>query len=138
MKIEHRDINFEDGRGAITDVFVGTPKEHCTLITTKKGGVRGNHYHTFSQQSDFVVSGSFKIYSQKVGENKVEEATIGANDFVTWDTNEVHEFIALEDSVFITFVNGPRGGDDFETDTFRVPTPLHEQYAKSLHTVLEK
>ncbi len=65
MKIEHRDINFEDARGAITDVFVGTPKEHCTIITTKKGGVRGNHYHQKSQQSDFVVSGSFKIYSQK-------------------------------------------------------------------------
>ncbi len=130
MKIEHRDINFEDARGAITDVFVGTPKEHCTIITTKKGGVRGNHYHQKSQQSDFVVSGSFKIYSQKVGEEKVQEAVIKTNDYVTWDTNEVHEFVAQEDSVFITFVNGPRGGDDFEKDTFRVSVPLHELFEK--------
>jgi len=129
MKIEHRLINFEDARGKIIDIIVSDAKEHCTLITTAKGSVRGNHYHKLSQQSDFVVSGSFKIYSQKVGESHIEEATVRANDFVTWEPNESHEFVALEDSVFLTFVNGPRGGDDFEKDTFRITPPLHEQFA---------
>jgi dTDP-4-dehydrorhamnose 3,5-epimerase-like enzyme len=131
MNLEHKKINFEDERGTITDIFVGVPKEHCTIIFTRKGGVRGNHYHAQSRQHDFIVSGSFKAYGQRVGENKVTEVTLQKNDLVTWEPNEAHEFIALEDGVFITFVDGPRGGDDFEKDTFRLATPLHEQFAAS-------
>ena len=129
-KIEHKKLNFEDARGAITDIFVSEPKEHCTIISTNKGGIRGNHYHKVSRQYDFIVKGSFKIYSQNIGDTKVSEAIVGPNDFLTWEPNEAHEFVALEDSVFVTFVNGLRGGDDFEKDTFRVTPPLHEIAAK--------
>ncbi len=127
MNIEHKAINFQDERGTITDIFVGVPKEHCTIISTKKGAVRGNHYHAQSRQHDFIVSGSLKVYGQTVGEARVEEAVVSANDLIVWEPNESHEFVALEDSIFITFVDGPRGGDDFEKDTFRISPPLHEQ-----------
>ncbi len=127
MNIEHKKVNFEDARGTITDIFVGVPKEHCTIIHTKKDGVRGNHYHAKSRQHDFIVSGSFKVFGQKVGETEVTEKIVGPNDFIVWEPNEAHEFLALEDSIFITFVDGPRGGDDFEKDTFRISPPLHEQ-----------
>lgn len=130
MKIEHKPVNFEDARGTITDIFVKEPKEHCTIIFTKKGGVRGNHYHKLSRQHDFIVSGKMKVFGQNVGDIAITETTIGPNDLVIWEPNEIHEFVALEDSVFITFVDGLRGGQDFEKDTFRIEKPLHEQMEK--------
>jgi|SRR3989344_3041795 len=130
MKIERKKVNFKDERGTITDIFVEEPHEHCTLIFTKKGGVRGNHYHKLSKQFDFLISGKFEVYSRKKGEKKIAKGTWKPNELVTWEPSEAHEFIALEDSVWITFVNGLRGGDDFEKDTYRLETPLHVEKAR--------
>lgn len=126
MKVRTCAVNFEDARGIIRDIFVGESKEHITLITTKKDGVRGNHYHKVSQQSDYLVSGKMRVLGQKIGESDIHDIIWNQGEVIDWDVNEVHEFIALEDSVFITFVNGVRGGDNFEKDTFRVDVPLHE------------
>ncbi|MEK7613206.1 MAG: hypothetical protein AAB449_03640 [Patescibacteria group bacterium] len=127
MQIIHKPINFEDARGTITDIFVNDPKQHCTIILSKKGSVRGNHYHKLSRQHDFVVSGKFEIYGQKIGEQNITKNVIGPNDLVVWEPGEAHEFVALEDTIFITFVDGVRGGEDFEKDTYRLEKPLHEQ-----------
>jgi dTDP-4-dehydrorhamnose 3,5-epimerase-like enzyme len=126
MRREHKPVNFQDFRGTITDIFVQDPKEHCTIIVTNKGCARGNHFHKVSRQYDFIVSGSFEVFSQRVGESAVERVIVGSSDLVTWDPNVAHEFVALEDSVMITFVDGVRGGDNYEKDTHRLSTPLHE------------
>jgi hypothetical protein len=34
----------------------------------------------------------------------------------------------LEKCAFLSFVRGPRGGQNYEKDTFRLKTPLHEQF----------
>ena len=130
MKREHKPVNFQDSRGTITDIFVQEPKEHCTIILTYKGGVRGNHFHKLSRQHDFIVSGRFEVFSQRAGESGVERMILGPSDLVTWEPNDAHEFVALEDSVMITFVDGVRGGENYEKDTYRLSTPLHEQAKK--------
>lgn len=123
-------VNFEDARGSIRDIFVDRPQQHVTIITTAQGGARGNHFHKVSVQSDYLVSGSFDVYSQKAGEEKVTHDEWHPGELLEWDAGEAHEFVAREESVFVTFVNGPRGGDQFESDTFRIPKPLHEIYAE--------
>jgi len=128
MKKLHKKINFEDERGSIRDIFVNEPKEYCTIIFTKKGGVRGNHYHQSTTQYDYLVSGKMEIYGQKVGEDKIERDEWIPGDYIVWDPNEAHEFVALEDSIFITFGVGVRSGDDYEKDTFRLEKPLHESF----------
>ncbi len=124
MKIEHKKVDFEDARGTITDIFVKEPKDHCTIISTKKDGIRGNHYHKLSTQTDFIVSGKMKVFTQIVGQAEITENIVGPYDLITHDPSEAHAFLALEDSVFITFVVGPRGGEDYEKDTYRLETPL--------------
>jgi len=131
MKLTHKEINFEDARGTITDIFVNDPKQHCTIIFTKKGGIRGNHYHKVSRQHDFIVSGSMEAYGQVVGEGAVTKNMLNPGDLAVWEPGEAHEFVALEDTVFITFVDGLRGGEDFEKDTFRLETPLHALYTQA-------
>jgi len=125
MKLEKKPINFEDERGTITDIFVHEPIEHTTIITTKKGGVRGNHYHKVSVQHDYLVSGKFQVYYKMMDDGEIKTVEWNPGEFITWEKSEAHEFVALEDSTFITFVNGVRGGDDFEKDTYRLETPLH-------------
>lgn len=127
MQLERKEVNFKDARGSITDIFVNEPKQHCTIIVTHKGGIRGNHYHKLSRQHDFIVSGRLEVFCQKVGETIIERAIAEPGDLVTWDPNVAHEYIALEESVMITFVDGVRGGHDYERDTHRLSDQLHEQ-----------
>ena len=115
--------DFEDERGTIMDILVDNPKDHSTIIFTKKGGVRGNHYHKYSEQSDFLLSGKMKLLTQMPGEDVVE-TIIEPNTLTEMEKGEAHAFVALEDSTFITFVKGPRGGSAYESDTFRLEKPL--------------
>ena len=36
---------YKDKRGLIADVIYNTKINHIAYITTKKNGIRGNHYH---------------------------------------------------------------------------------------------
>jgi len=124
MKISHKEVNFEDDRGTIADIFVKDPHDHGTIIMSKKGAVRGNHYHKATKQSDFVISGKLKVLTQKVGETEVEEEEVGPYTFISHEPGEAHTYVALEDTVFISFNRGLRGGEDYEKDTFRLDVPL--------------
>lgn len=127
MKIEKKKINFEDNRGTITDIFSRMPIQHATVIYSKKGSVRGNHYHKNTTQIDFIVSGQMKVLVQKIGEEDVLQAIVSKNDLIIYEPSEAHTFIAEEDTIFVTFSNGPRGGENYESDTFRLDTPLQEK-----------
>jgi len=123
MILDHKKINFEDDRGTITDIFTKSPKDHATVIFTKKGAVRGNHYHKESAQYAFIVTGKMMSYSQKPGE-EVQNVLLEVNDLIGHEPGEAHAFVAEEDTIFLAFVEGLRGGDDFEKDTYRLEAPL--------------
>src|SRR3989344_8201222 len=124
MHIEHREINFQDDRGTITDIFKNDAKDDVTVIFSKKGAVRGNHYHKVSTQYTYVVSGQLTMLSQIVGETKIEKHVLRPGDIMTHGPNEAHALIADEDTVFLAFADGVRGGDDYERDTYRLDVPL--------------
>lgn len=132
MKREKKKVDYKDQRGSIMDIFVNEPYQHCVIIYCKKGAVRGNHFHKKSQQSDFMLSGKMMAYHRKQKSGKVEKTLISTNDVTRWEIGEAHEFIALEDCAFLSFVNGPRGGSNYENDTYRLKIPLHEQLKKKI------
>jgi len=125
MKLENRPIYFEDARGSIRDIFVNSPKDTCTIIVSKKGAVRGNHYHKVSTQYTYIVSGQLTMLSQKVGETEIEKHIMHEGDLMTHEPNEAHTLIADEDTVFLAFADGLRGGENYEKDTFRLEQPLN-------------
>ena len=114
------------------DIFVSEPYQHCVIVYSNKGSIRGNHFHKKSQQTDFMLFGSMQAYSRKRGSKKVEKFVVKKNDVTHWEKDEAHEFIALEKCAFLSFVNGPRGGDNYESDTYRLKIPLHEQAKKKV------
>ena len=132
MKREKRKIDFKDKRGSIMDIIVGRPFAHCGIIYCNKGAVRGNHYHKYSVQSDFILFGKMQVFGRKKGRKKVENFLVSQNDVTHWEKGEAHEFVALEKCAFISFVKGPRGGNNYEKDTYRLKIPLHEQFKRKI------
>ncbi len=113
----------EDDRGTITDVLVNEPIDHITLIHSKKDSIRGNHYHKDTLQCVYVLSGKMELFAQLPDEDIKSEILVEGDLAITppWES---HAFHAIEDSTFMVFTRGPRGGEDYESDTFRLEVPL--------------
>ncbi len=114
---------FTDERGTITDILVREPLEYVTVITSRNGAVRGNHYHKDTTQWVYVVEGRLRVLSQMPGEPTRDEI-LEKGDLVVHVPRESHAMIALDDAVFLVFTRGPRGGEDYEKDTYRLTEPL--------------
>lgn len=123
MKVTRPQYSHKDDRGEITDILVKEKIECVTLITSAKGTTRGNHYHKKTVQWVYILEGKMKLLSQMPGAHVV--ATIlEKGDLGVTAPMERHAMITLEDSAFIVLTRGPRGGDDYEKDTYRLSEPL--------------
>src|SRR5687767_12292699 len=60
------DAPHADERGAIQSL-VNFPMKNLSLITSKKGTVRSNHYHVTDWHYMYVLSGSFDYYYRPTG-----------------------------------------------------------------------
>ena len=49
---------------------------------------------------------------------------LSSGDLVVTSSNESHAIKAIEYSEYLVFTQGPRGGKEYEKDTFRLPEPL--------------
>jgi quercetin dioxygenase-like cupin family protein len=107
---------FEDPRGEIQDLITG-PIDSVTRITTVKGAIRGNHFHKRTTQWTYVLSGSLLVSNGL-------ERVLGSGEMVVDRPGEPHAWKALEDTDCLVFTRGPRSGDQYESDTFRLEVPL--------------
>jgi quercetin dioxygenase-like cupin family protein len=113
----------EDERGSITDIVEQVDFNGATIILSKSGSVRGNHFHKKTIQHVYVLSGKMKCLAQKP-QQKVMMATVEQGDLVSHDLLESHSFEALEDTLFLVLSSGLRTGKDYEKDTYRLESPL--------------
>lgn len=123
MNVETPAVAFEDHRGKIIDIVKKIDFEYATIITSTKGAVRANHYHKETIQYLYVLNGRLRGVVQMPGQ-PASEKILTQGDMVVNEPYEAHAFEALEDSSFLVLTRGPRGGEDYEKDTFRLETPL--------------
>jgi quercetin dioxygenase-like cupin family protein len=123
MKIEQPAPQHTDDRGEIMDILAEEPIDFVTRITSKAGAVRGNHYHKDTFQWVYMLSGRIRVCAYNNGSGR-EEAVISTGDLLLNEPLEHHAFEALEDSVFLVLTRGPRGGEHYEDDTYRLDNPL--------------
>ncbi len=114
---------FADERGEITDIVENELFDSLTVLTTRKGAVRGNHYHKETTQYTYVLEGRCRYFYRKPGEG-VSSEVVGKGDLIVSPPLESHAFQAMEDAVLLAFCKGPRAGTQYETDTFRLEEPL--------------
>jgi quercetin dioxygenase-like cupin family protein len=113
--------NYTDSRGTITDLLV-TPEYAVTQVTFTNGAVRGNHYHKETKQIDVITYGKLLCRSK---EGKiVNERIVQKGDVLIHNPNVAHAYKALESAELVTTCIGPRKGEDYEIDTFKLETPL--------------
>ena len=123
MKKIKTKINFKDHRGKIIDLLEKKNINAITYITQKKGKIRGNHLHKKTIQWNFLVKGKLKLVTKKKKSN-IKKTVLAKGDLAATSLNESHAIIALQDSEYLVFTQGPRGGKEYENDTFRLSKPL--------------
>jgi quercetin dioxygenase-like cupin family protein len=116
-------VSFQDDRGKIIDLLENEMINAVTLINFKKNSVRANHYHKKTTQWNYLISGKINFFSQEPGKDVIE-TIMHKGDFIVSLPNDHHALKALEDSVLMVFTKGPRGGKEYESDTFRLEVPL--------------
>jgi len=118
MEVVHKESVFEDERGQIMDILENEIIEHVTIISSKKGAIRGDHYHRESVQYVFVLKGSLELFTQMPGE-EIKTTIIRTGDLALTSPMEKHTMVAIEDSEFLVLTRGPRGGANYEKDTYQ-------------------
>ena len=121
-KIEYQ-VAFRDQRGEISDLIENENINAITRITIKKGAVRGNHYHKETWQWNYVVSGKMKLVT-RMPDGERREIILCPGDLAVTEPYEHHALVGMEDCDVLVFTKGPRGGKEYETDTFRLEKPL--------------
>lgn len=122
-KVLNKKPVYEDERGKIIDILEKEDIEYVTLISSKKGAIRGNHFHKESIQYTYILNGKLKLVTQMPGE-EIEKRDVKSGDLIFTPVMEKHTLVALEDSEFFVFTRGPRGGKNYETDTYRLTEKL--------------
>ncbi len=123
MKKFKNKISFKDKRGIISDLIENENINAVTLITIKKNSIRGNHFHKRTWQWNYVIQGKMQLITQK-GNGKKISTTLNQGDLALVGPYEKHALVGKNFCKCIVFTKGPRGGKEYETDTFRLKKPL--------------
>lgn len=114
---EHIEAAFTDIRGEIHNLFEGE-LGHVALITSKKGIVRGNHYHKRDLQFIYLLSGGYESHCVDTRDaTKRQVIKVFPGDIVESPPYIAHAQKFTEDSVFLAFTTRQREGGKYEEDT---------------------
>ncbi len=123
MKVTKPETSHKDSRGTITDILCNQHIDYVTFIDIKKDAIRGNHYHKETTQYIYILHGTI-LYRTRLASGEIIDSTLSQGELMFTDINEAHAMQALTDATFMVFTKGPRGGDNYETDTFRLDSPI--------------
>jgi len=109
-----------DNRGFIQSL-VNFPMKNLSLIVSKKGSVRSNHYHVTDWHYMYVLSGSFDYYYRPVGSTRDPIViTVKTGEMVFTPPMEEHATVFLEDTQLLVMSRNPRDQESYEADVKRV------------------
>ena len=109
-----------DARGSIQPL-VNFPMKNLSLISSKKGSVRSNHYHQTDWHYMYVLSGSFDYYFRPTGsDEEPQKVSLKAGDMVFTPPMEDHATVFLEDCDLLAMSRNPRDQEAYESDVKRV------------------
>jgi len=118
-----------DERGHITNIVQDglVPNElkrkitHVAVYTSKKGTIRGNHYHPDQIQAVHLVSGKYESLTKDLDDPgaPVERHIVEPGQMVICWPNVAHAQVFLEDSVLINLTDGERETEKFKEHTIK-------------------
>ena len=109
-----------DARGAIQSL-VNFPVKNVSLITSKKGTVRSNHYHKTDWHYMYMLSGLAEYYFRATGSSETPQSLVfKTGEMVFTPPMEDHLTVFLEDSTMVVMSRNPRDQESYESDVVRV------------------
>ena len=109
-----------DNRGAIQSL-VNFPMKNISLISSKKGTVRSNHYHLTDWHYMYVLSGSFDYYFRPTNsEETLQCVSVKAGEMIFTPPMEDHATVFLENCELLAMSRNPRDQQAYEEDVRRV------------------
>ena len=109
-----------DDRGAIQSL-VNFPMKNISLISSKKGVVRSNHYHLTDWHYMYVISGSFDYYYRPTGsDDELKCIRVKAGELIFTPSMEDHATVFLDDCDLLAMSRNPRDQETYEEDVRRV------------------
>ncbi len=110
----------KDDRGYIQSL-VNFPMKNLSLISSKKGAVRSNHYHLTDWHYMYVLSGSFDYFYRPTNTNdELKSVRVVAGEMVFTPPMEDHATVFLEDCDLLAMSRNPRDQEAYEQDVRRV------------------
>lgn len=113
-----------DERGEIIDILTNVNMDSVTIVTFNVNAVRANHYHKHTIQWNYVLTGEIVYYSMNMVDRKVEKKILPAGHLIVSPPNTAHALKANQESKVLILTKGPRSGENYESDTFRLMEPL--------------
>ena len=109
-----------DDRGHIQSL-VNFPMKNISLISSKKGAIRSNHYHLTDWHYMYVLSGSFDYYYKPTNSNEdLQCVRVKAGQMIFTPPMEDHATVFLEDCDLLAISRNPRDQKAYEKDVRRV------------------
>lgn len=109
------DFCFSDERGKLTQLVHGGYTQ-INILESRKGVVRGGHYHTVSQEAFFVVSGRVELTLRK-GEEQ-QTVVFGPGGFFRILPYVIHSMTFPEDCILAAMYDVPVEKADGTKDIF--------------------
>ena len=109
-----------DDRGKIQSL-VNFPMKNLSLISSKKGVVRSNHYHLTNWHYMYVLSGSFDYYFRPTNSGEeLQCVQVKAGEMIFTPPMEDHATVFLEDCDLLAISRNPRDQEAYEEDVRRI------------------
>ncbi len=111
-----------DARGEIWDILEGEELRHAGYIVSRRGAVRGNHYHKKATQYTYILRGRAEWVTKDVRDPtaQVKSKILCAGDLAITPPEVAHALIALEDTEFLDLTDVSRAEGGYEEDIIRV------------------
>jgi quercetin dioxygenase-like cupin family protein len=114
------DSAHSDERGEIQSL-VNYPVKNTSLITSKKGTVRSNHYHVTDWHYMYIISGLVDYYYRPTGtDQEPTKVVLKKGDMVFTPPMEDHATVFIEDTVLLAMSRNPRDQEAYESDVKRI------------------
>jgi nucleoside-diphosphate-sugar epimerase/SAM-dependent methyltransferase/dTDP-4-dehydrorhamnose 3,5-epimerase-like enzyme len=107
--------NFIDSRGKISNYELSEPINLIGCIESKKGSIRGNHYHPVQEQKCLLIKGQYISVYQDLLEKNTPKIThiVNAGDLIVTRPNVAHAMVFTQDSTFLNLVRGEREHENY-------------------------
>ncbi len=122
MEITKIEPAFEDERGSIWDLLTDETTHHIGFLVSKKGSIRGSHYHKEQKQYTLVTKGRIKVTVKNLlnHNSEIETKELIAMEMVLFPPYHYHSIEAIDDAECLIFTSKSRKGTGYEDDTFRI------------------